>query len=87
MESLTSTEELDDVQEVIVDWCKDDKDKNILYKKNGEERYPDFKLYKMISRKITKHLPENQLNKSIFKQFISSKKKIGKKAKIRLKIL
>ena len=36
----------------------------------------------MISRKCTKHIPEEQLNNDIFKTFLSSKKKIGKKAKI-----
>ena len=35
--------------------------KNILYKKNGEERYPDFKLYKMIARTVHNHTPEAQL--------------------------
>ena len=30
---------------LICGWCLDDKKRNILYKKNGEERYPEFKLY------------------------------------------
>ena len=77
MESLTS-EELDDVQEVIVDWCKDDKDKNILYKKNGEERYPEFKLYKMIARNVHNHKPTDQLEREQFSQYRVSKKKIKK---------
>ena len=34
------------VEKIIQDWIKDDSGKNILYKSNGEERYPDFKLYK-----------------------------------------
>ena len=46
--------------------CLDDNGKNILYKSNGEERYPDFKLYKMISRKCTKHTPEVQLERTHF---------------------
>ena len=37
----------------------DDNGKNILYKKNGEERYPNFKLYKMIARIVHNHTPEN----------------------------
>ena len=78
LESLTSTEDLDDVQEVIVDWCKDDKDKNILYKKNGEERYPEFKLYKMIARNVHNHKPTNQLEREQFSQYRVSKKKIKK---------
>jgi hypothetical protein len=39
----------------------DDKGKNILYTSDGEERYPNFKLYKMIARTVHNHTPENQL--------------------------
>ena len=67
---------------LITEWITDDNEKNILYKKNNEERYPDFKLYKMITRKCTKNKPEIQLNKTIFQKFITTKKKIGKKAPI-----
>ena len=70
------------LEKLIDEWVTDDSGKNILYKINGEERYPDFKLYKMISRKCTKHTPELQLEKDIFTTFLSSKKKIGKKSKI-----
>ena len=52
----------------------DDNDKNILYKKNGEERYPDFKLYKMIARTVHNHTPEAQLKFKYFTQFIFSPK-------------
>ena len=41
-------EDLDDIDsyndhltKLIINWCMDDKGRNILYKKNGEERYPD----------------------------------------------
>ena len=51
-EDILTYDELDDVQQLVVDWCTDDKGKNILYKKNGEERYPEFKLYKMIARNV-----------------------------------
>lgn len=79
LESLTSDlEDLDDVQEIIVEWCKDDKGKNILYKKNGEERYPEFKLYKMIARNVHNHTPVNQLEKEQFSQFRVSKRKLKK---------
>ncbi len=79
LESLTTDlEDLDDVQEIIIEWCKDDKNKNILYKKNGEERYPEFKLYKMIARNVHNHTPVNQLERDQFSQFKVSKKKIKK---------
>ena len=73
---------LDPIVNLVVSWCKDDKGRNILYKNNGEERYPDFKLYKMIARTVHNHTPEHQLENPIFQVFESSKRKIGKKAKI-----
>ena len=72
----------DPIAAVIVEWCKDDKGRNVLYKKNGDERYPDFKLYKMIARTVTKHKPEQQVGRRLFRKFLSSRKKIGKKAKV-----
>jgi len=67
---------------LISEWTTDDKGRNILYKKDGEERYPDFKLYKMIARTVHKHTPQNQLSNPLFKKFCVSRKKINKKAKI-----
>tara|TARA_B100000886_G_scaffold240995_1_gene169065 strand:- start:3239 stop:4957 length:1719 start_codon:yes stop_codon:yes gene_type:complete len=69
------------IAKLIIKWTKDDKGRNILYKNNGEERYPDFKLYKMIVRTVHQHVPENELSNSLFSQYKSSKKKI-KKGKI-----
>jgi len=62
--------DMDPLQETIHRWCSDDNGKNVLYKKNGEERYPNFKLYKMIARTSHKHIPENQLEFPYFKQFL-----------------
>jgi len=64
-------EELDELQKTIVRWCLDDNGKNVLYKKNGEERYPNFKLYKMIARIVHNHTPENQLTYPFFTQFLT----------------
>ena len=66
------------IAKLIIEWRKDDKDRNILYKNNGEERYPEFKLYKMIVRTVHNHKPQDQINKDIFKSFVSSKKKTKK---------
>ena len=62
--------EQSEIQKLILDWVCDDNGKNILYKSNGDERYPNFKLYKMIARSVHKHTPKNQLLRPIFKQFI-----------------
>lgn len=66
--------ELDELQKTIRRWCLDDNGKNVLYKKNGEERYPNFKLYKMIARSVHKHTPEAQLEFEYFKQFLVQEK-------------
>ena len=58
-------------QKIINTWCQDDSGRNILYKKNGEERYHNFKLYKMIARTVHNHNPETQLKLPIFKKFLS----------------
>ena len=52
--------------------------KNILYKKNNNERYPDFKLYKMISRTVHHLEPHNVINEPIFKHFSVFEKQINK---------
>ena len=67
----------DPVVKLIVEWCKDDKGKNILYKSSGEERYPDFKLYKMIARTVHNHTPELQLKREIFSQYVVENEEIN----------
>ena len=69
---IIDEEEYDDMnefQQTIYRWCLDDNDLSILYKKNGAERYPDFKLYKMIARTVHKHTPQNQLEYPFFSQY------------------
>jgi hypothetical protein len=62
-------DDLDFFQKTILRWCKDDNGKNVLYKKNGDERYPNFKLYKMIARTVHNHTPQEQLNNELFKMY------------------
>jgi len=68
------TEEIDELQRTVIRWCSDDNDKNVLYKRSGEERYPNFKLYKMIARTVHKHTPEEQLKDPYFSQYAINKK-------------
>ena len=71
-------EDDDKITILIKDWCKDDKGRNIIYKNNGDERYPDFKLYKMIARFVHKHTPVAQLERPEFKKYIIKKINIQK---------
>lgn len=63
----------DPVTRLIVEWCLDDKGINMLYKNNGLDRYPDFKLYKMIARCVHHHTPQAQLERPEFKAFANFK--------------
>jgi hypothetical protein len=69
---------------MINKWCTDDKGRNILYKKCGEERYPEFKLYKMIARTVHNNVPSSYINDELFSDFKSIKKKIGKRRVINI---
>jgi hypothetical protein len=57
------------VMRLIYEWCLDDNGKHIFYKQSGVERYMDFKLYKMIARKVHNHTPINQLNRPCFSKY------------------
>lgn len=61
---------MDDFQRVVHSWCRDDNGKNVLYKRNGEERYHNFRLYKMIARTVHGHTPVSQLSLAVFKVFL-----------------
>lgn len=59
----------DPVKRLIFEWCLDDKGINMLYKNNGVERYPEFKLYKMIARCVHNHTPQAQLERADFDSY------------------
>ena len=65
------------IKKIMIEWVFDDNHKNILYKNNGSERYPDFKLYKMIARSVHKHTPQNVLLKPVFDAYKIAKKNIN----------
>jgi hypothetical protein len=67
---------------LIVEWCIDDNGINVLYKNNGIERYPDFKLYKMIARCVHNHTPIAQLERSEFNKFCILQKNIPKSEQV-----
>jgi hypothetical protein len=61
------------LQKLVDSWCTDDHGKSVLYKPSGQERYPDFKLYKMIARTVNNLVPRDQLKQSIFKKYVCEK--------------
>ena len=76
MDSIKNLKECEPIVQIIVEWCTDDNGLNILYKNNGADRYPDFKLYKMIARHVHNHTPQAQLERKEFAAFTFPKNKI-----------
>jgi hypothetical protein len=75
LDALDDYDNCEPIVKLIFDWCLDDNGINILYKNNGVERYPDFKLYKMIARCVHNHTPQAQLERQEFKKFVVTKNK------------
>ncbi len=73
LDEIKDLPKCDPIKRLIVEWCLDDKGINLLYKNNGTDRYPDFKLYKMISRCVHNHTPQAQLERPEFKSFSNFK--------------
>jgi hypothetical protein len=69
LDEIKDLSKCDEIKRIITEWCLDDKGINILYKKDGLDRYPDFKLYKMIARSVHKHTPQAQLDRQEFAAF------------------
>ena len=61
------------ITKLVVEWCLDDKGINMLYKNNGADRYPEFKLYKMIARCVHNHTPQAQLERPEFEAYTNFK--------------
>ena len=66
-----------ELKNLIDEWCEDDYGKNILYKSSGEERYPGFKLYKMIARIVNNLVPKDILKKPVFTKYRVAKAQKG----------
>jgi hypothetical protein len=77
----------DPIIRLVVKWTMDDKGRNILYKSSGEERYPDFKLYKMISRTVHNHVPSTEIHNPLFDGYKITYKKYKKHAALSAKFL
>lgn len=70
LDDIKNLDKCEPIVKLINEWCTDDNGLNVLYKTNGNERYPDFKLYKMIARCVHKHTPQSQLDRPEFSKFV-----------------
>lgn len=78
MSEVQDLKKCETITRIIVEWCIDDNGINVLYKNNGADRYPDFKLYKMIARCVHKHTPLAQLERPEFHAFSCKPDKVPK---------
>ena len=81
-DSIKNINDCSPIVKLIVEWCIDDNGINVLYKNNGVERYPDFKLYKMIARYVHKHTPVAQLERKEFSKFLIPNKNVPKQEQV-----
>jgi len=87
LDMLPEKPEFQPLSDLVDEWCLDDKKRNVVYKKNGDERYPCFKLYKMIARTVHAHTADAQLRKAMFQQYIVKKKTLKDKKVMNLDTL
>lgn len=57
------------VYNMLWEWLQDDEGKNVLRLPNGEERYPDFDLYRVLAAEVHKAVPSRQIERALFKGF------------------
>jgi hypothetical protein len=62
-------------------WMMDDNGCNILIEPSGEERYPDFYLYKHIAQYVHNAVPSQQFKQPVFDQFQVNPSEIGEGVK------
>ncbi len=76
------TETISGVYNLLWEWLQDDDGKNILRAPDGEERYPDFDLYKVLAANVHKAVPARQVEKSVFAPYRCLAKDVPKDATV-----
>ena len=56
IQNIKKYREMTPVYDLIFSWLYDDNGRNMLYRSNGKDKYPGFKLYKMISKIVHNHV-------------------------------
>jgi len=68
-EGLEVKESVSPLYNVLWSWMLDDNGRNVLIEPSGEERFPDFDLYKHIAAKVHGAVPSHQFSKPAFDRF------------------
>lgn len=81
-EGLEMTETVSPLYNCIWGWMIDDEGRNVLVEANGDERFPDFDLYKHIAAKIHKAIPAQQFQHAAFDRFQVRPSDVAKDTKV-----
>jgi hypothetical protein len=76
-EGLEVRETVSPLYNALWSWLIDDDGRNVLIEPDGEERFPDFDLYKHIAAKIHSAVPALQLTHPAFDRFQVSPSEVG----------
>jgi hypothetical protein len=76
-EGLDMTETVSDLYNALWMWMIDDQGRNVLVEPSGEERFPDFDLYKHIAAHVHGAVPSQQFSKPAFDRFQVSPSEVG----------
>lgn len=68
-EGLDVQETVSPLYNTIWSWMVDDEGKNVLIDADGEERFPDFELYRHIAAHVHTGIPSQQFSKPVFDAF------------------
>jgi len=68
-EGLEVKESVSALYNVLWSWMLDDNGRNVLIEPSGDERFPDFDLYKHIAAKVHGAVPSHQFSKPAFDRF------------------
>jgi len=76
-EDMEVTETVSPLYNALWAWMIDDEGRNILVEPSGEERFPDFDLYKHIAAHVHCAIPAQQLAKPAFDRFQVNPSEVG----------
>jgi len=74
---LTVEETISPLYNVLWSWMIDDDGRNVLVDPSGEERFPDFDLYKHIAANVHGAIPSQQFSNPAFDRFQVASSEIG----------
>ncbi len=76
-DGLEMEETVSNLYNILWSWMIDDEGRNVLVEASGDERFPDFDLYKHIAASVHGAIPAHQFSKPAFDQFQVNPSEVG----------